>query len=79
RKINEGTIGPLTIQFIKTYSDEIYLIEINPRFGGGVPLSFECGADYADVLDRLLKGQEVEYDNSFEEKTMLRYDSAVFI
>lgn len=78
-KVNEGTIGPLTIQFIKTYSNKLYLIEINPRFGGGVPLSFKSGADYAEALDRLLKGEEVEYSNSFEEKTMLRYDSAVFI
>lgn len=78
-KVNKGTMGPLTIQFIKTYSNKLYLIEINPRFGGGVPLSFECGADYADVLDKLLRGQKVEYDNSFEEKTMLRYDNAVFI
>lgn len=78
-KINEGTIGPLTIQFIKTRSNKLYLIEINPRFGGGVPLSFECGADYADVIEKLLKGQQVEYENSFQEKTMLRYDNSIFI
>lgn len=32
--------GPLTIQFFKKSNGEVYLLEINPRFGGGVPLSF---------------------------------------
>ncbi len=44
---DEGTvIGPLTIQCIVTKDNEIKFIEINPRFGGGVPLSFEAGIDY---------------------------------
>ena len=74
-----GTVGPLTIQFFKTASGELYLLEINPRFGGGVPLSFECNADYGKALRRMLSSGKVEFKNEFSEKTMLRYEQAVFI
>ena len=73
-----GAIGPLTIQFFKDKNGNIYLLEINPRFGGGVPLSFEAGADYGRALNTILNEEEINYINEFEEKTMLRYDEAVF-
>ncbi|VDG72424.1 carbamoylphosphate synthase large subunit [Clostridium carnis] len=73
-----GAIGPLTIQFFKDKHENAYLIEINPRFGGGVPLSFEAGADYGRALNTILNEEEINYINEFEEKTMLRYDEAVF-
>lgn len=74
-----STIGPLTIQFFKTNNQEIYLLEINPRFGGGVPLSFECGANYGEALDKMLNNQTVEFKNDFKEKTMIRYEQAVYL
>lgn len=76
---NIGAVGPLTIQFFKTDKDELYLLEINPRFGGGVPLSFECGADYGKQLSNMLDGREMPFINDFNEKTMLRFDDAVFV
>ena len=54
------------------------MLEINPRFGGGVPLSFAAGADYVGALKSMLSGEEI-IPNSIEELTMLRYDSSVFI
>ena len=39
-------IGPITIQMIRSEIDnKLYIIEINPRFGGGVPLSIKAGAN----------------------------------
>lgn len=73
-----STCGPLTIQFFKTNENKIYLLEINPRFGGGVPLSFESGADYGKALYDMLDNKAIIFDNKFEEKIMLRYDEAVF-
>ena len=37
-------IGPITIQFLKD-KNGVFLMEINPRFGGGVIASIEAGAD----------------------------------
>ena len=54
--------GQITVQLIK---DEITgqnnYIEINPRFGGGAPLSIKAGADSAEALIRLLLGEKTEY------------------
>ncbi|MGN2369749.1 ATP-grasp domain-containing protein [Clostridium cagae] len=71
-------IGPLTIQCILTKNNEIKFIEINPRFGGGVPLSFECGVDYGKFFNMFVEGKEASpIIGEFEQKTMLRYDEAV--
>lgn len=54
--------GAITIQLIKQHeSGDNYYIEINPRFGGGAPLSIKAGADSAKAFIRLLMGQSVEY------------------
>lgn len=71
-------MGPLTIQFFKKSNGEIYLLEINPRFGGGSPLSFEAGARYGERILEMLKGKQLEYIKDFNEITMLRYEEAVF-
>ena len=53
--------GPITIQLIREKKTNVdYYIEINPRFGGGVPLSMKAGAKSAEALLRLLSGQKVE-------------------
>ena len=54
--------GAITIQLIKDESTGInYYIEINPRFGGGAPLSMKAGADSAMAFLRLLKGEKLPY------------------
>ncbi len=52
--------GPLTVQLIRNSSDNIdYYIEINPRYGGGAPLSMKAGAKSAESILRLLSGENV--------------------
>ncbi len=83
----EGSVaGPLTVQcFLSEDEKEISFIEINPRFGGGVPLSFAAGADYGSALAAMCGGgqwslrKKEEYLADFLELTMLRYDQAVFM
>lgn len=71
--------GPMTVQCIVNETG-IYFIEINPRFGGGVPLSFEAGVNYGKYLAQMLEGKETEsIIGEFKEITMLRYDEAVFV
>lgn len=74
-----GLTGPLTIQFFKKNDGKICLLEINPRFGGGVPLSFEAGADYGQKISEMIEGKNLEYIKDFKEITMLRYEDAVYL
>lgn len=73
-------IGPITIQCFKK-DDEIKFIEINPRFGGGYPLSFAAGVNYPELLIRMVLGEKVTPRlGEFEENLiMLRWEDAVFI
>lgn len=70
--------GPLTIQCILN-SNEPYFIEINCRFGGGVPLSLESGIDYGKCFEQMYNKEEINRIYNFKELTMLRFDDAVFI
>src|SRR5207249_141203 len=38
--------GPITLQCFRRRDGHLAFIEINPRFGGGFPLSLHAGADY---------------------------------
>lgn len=54
--------GPITVQLIREEkTGEDYYIEINPRFGGGAPLSMKAGADSAAAVLRLLAGEKLTY------------------
>ncbi|NMM61287.1 ATP-grasp domain-containing protein [Clostridium sp. P21] len=73
-------MGPYTIQCKVTEDNKIKFIEINPRFGGGVPLTFEAGVDYGKYFNMMINGEEIDpIIGQFKEMTMLRYDDAVFI
>lgn len=72
-------IGQVTIQCFKT-KDSIKFIEINPRFGGGAPMSFKAGANSAIAIYQLLMGYELSYSEDYEDELLcLRYDQTVYI
>jgi len=76
---SEGCVrGPLTLQCFKTKEGTLKMLEINPRFGGGVPLSFAAGADYAEALSCIFEGKEPEV-HPVKEITMLRFSESVFV
>ncbi|MGL5820575.1 MAG: ATP-grasp domain-containing protein [Sarcina sp.] len=77
KNYDNGLRGPLTFQFIEK-NDEYYFLELNTRFGGGVPLSFRAGANYSKALNDMVKGKLETYSKKFKEITMYRYDEAVF-
>ena len=59
---NFNPCGPITVQLIRDdKTGEDYYIEINPRFGGGAPLSMKAGADSAEMLIRILNNENVKY------------------
>lgn len=53
-----GAAGVLTVQAFLTANGPV-LTEINPRFGGGFPLSYAAGAHYPEWILCLLEGREV--------------------
>lgn len=72
--------GQITVQLIQNKeTKENYYIEINPRFGGGAPLTIKAGADSAEALLRLLNGQKLEYKNKAAEDGAIfsRFDQSV--
>ena len=52
--------GPVTIQLIRDTDRIDWFIEINPRFGGGAPLSMKAGARSAELVLRMLDGEAIE-------------------
>lgn len=54
--------GQITVQLIREKeTGEDYYIEINPRFGGGAPESIKAGADSAEAVIRMLRGEALSY------------------
>jgi len=54
--------GAITIQMIRDdRTGDDYYIEINPRYGGGAPLSIKAGADSSEAMVRLLTGEKIDY------------------
>lgn len=54
--------GQITVQLIQEeMTGENYYIEINPRFGGGAPLSIKAGADSAKAVLEMLSDKELCY------------------
>ena len=75
----KGAFGCLTIQLFKK-DNEIIFIEINPRFGGGYPLSYLSGADYAKFIKDIYEGKKLDYFDGWKDNLiMLRYDAEVLV
>lgn len=75
-----GPVGCLTLQCFRQEDGSITFIEINPRFGGGIPLSIEAGALFPYWCLQMAGNRPLgKADYSWtDELTMLRYDDAVF-
>ncbi len=80
KKLGAGP-GVITVQLILTEDKKIKFIEINPRFGGGAPLSIKAGANFPKWILQELTGKKTQIKfNGFENKLiMLRYDAEVWL
>lgn len=77
----QGARGCVTAQvFAHHHSEALLGIEINPRFGGGFPLSERAGARYPEwLLREYLLEQRLEYRDDWEDGLMmLRYDAEIW-
>lgn len=77
-----GVRGCLCFQLFYCESDHnIKASEINPRFGGGFPLTYHAKANYVEYIIReYLLGETIDYSDSWLDNTMiLRYDNDIII
>jgi carbamoyl-phosphate synthase large subunit len=79
-----GAFGAVTVQVFvdgDTETGRASVIEINPRFGGGYPLSQAAGADFPRWLLEEAAGlpSTAAPDRWRDGLVMLRYDAAVFV
>ena len=83
-KYINGAAGCLTSQFFlhKTDSEKIYAIEINPRFGGGYPLTYLSGANFSKwIIQEYLLDKTIEdkFDVWEKDLFMIRYDDEILV
>jgi carbamoyl-phosphate synthase large subunit len=73
--------GVITIQLFLTEDKKIKIIEINPRFGGGAPLSIKAGANFPKWILKELTGSKpnIKFDGFINNLFMLRYDAEVWL
>ena len=73
--------GVITLQLFLTADDKVKFIEINPRFGGGVPLSIKAGANFPKWILQELLGRKtnIRFDGFKDNLIMLRYDGEVWL
>lgn len=74
--------GPITVQLIRQKeTGDDYFIEINPRYGGGAPLSMKAGADSPEMIMRLMMGETITYhDEGIRDGAVFsRFDQSVCI
>lgn len=78
----DGALGCLTIQVMRhRETGSISLIEVNPRFGGGYPLTAQSGGRYHEwLIDEHLLGNTIpDFDGWRDQLLMLRYDAEIFV
>ena len=75
-----GAVGCITVQCFLTSNNSVIFTEINPRFGGGYPLSFQAGANFPQWIIQKMQGLTPDDITHWQDGlVMLRYDDAVFI
>ena len=74
--------GQITVQLIKDKNTgDNYYIEINPRFGGGAPLSIKAGADSAKAVLQMLDGKQLSYVScaAHDQAVYSRFDQSICV
>ena len=75
-----GFVGQVTVQCFLCEDDNIKFIEINPRFGGGAPMSIMAGADSCENLYRLISGESLIYNEDWRDGiTISRFDGSIIV
>lgn len=70
-----GTVGPIDIDIFKI-KGEYYISEVNPRFGGGYLIAYECGEKFPKMIKNNLEGKvNIECIGNYKDNIyMLKHD-----
>ena len=77
----DGVWGVVNAQCRRPAGKKAHFFEINPRFGGGVPLAINAGANLPKYVIEEALGMpvSVRLGDFKSNRLMLRYDDAVFV
>ncbi|MGH8888232.1 MAG: ATP-grasp domain-containing protein [Acidothermaceae bacterium] len=75
-----GHVGPANVQGFVTDDGSVVIVEVNPRFSGGLPLSLHAGADLVGEYLRAIMGREPRSERLIARAgvTMYRYFDEVY-
>ena len=75
-----GLYGPIDVDVFVSNDDEVYINEINPRFGGGHPHAYGCGVNFMKLILNNLEGRKNEpaFNDYKEGVMMLKYNGLLF-
>ena len=74
--------GPINVQImVDEKSKKMFFIEINPRFGGGFPLSYNAGANFIKmIIDEYLLEKKINFKEDWKKDQLsLRFDQSIDI
>ena len=54
-------IGNLDVDIMQRSNGDYCVLELNPRFGGGFPFSYEAGVNFPLALIKWLRGEKIDY------------------
>lgn len=76
----KGLYGPIDVDVFVSKSGEVFINEINPRFGGGHPHAYGCGVNFMQLILNNLEGKKNEpsFNNYTEGIMMLKYNGLLF-
>lgn len=76
----KGLYGPIDIDVFESKDGNVYINEINPRFGGGHPHAYGCGVNFMKMILNNLEGRtnNASFDNYKEGILMLKYNGLLF-
>jgi carbamoyl-phosphate synthase large subunit len=75
----QGLWGAFNLQFRWPEDGEPVCFEVNPRFGGGSPLTIKAGADFPRYLIEDVLGLPLTVGEIIPNLLMMRYDEAVYL
>lgn len=76
----KGLYGPIDVDVFVSKNGEVFINEINPRFGGGHPHAYGCGVNFMQLILNNLEGKKNEpsFNNYKEGIMMLKYNGLLF-